>query len=305
MTTVPQSGSYVERLLNFTFTIGQGQFGETGSNTVKVTGLRSFVSLDLWGLPGFNVCNARIYGLPPTILNQISTLGTAVDVMARRNEIAIEAGDAVNGMTLIHKSIINQAWSALNDQPETCLQILASGGQIANQQPQDVISVDGPTDVPTIMAKIAKNLGYNFLNDGVSAKVDSAYLDGSGLKQAYDLAQAANIEIYVDNSKDPPLLSIWPRNGTRSGSIPLISPETGMIGYPEWSGTGLKFKTLFSPTVPITKGGTVEIKSSYTQANGPWYITKLNYNLASNAPNAAWFVECEAVNQKNQLTTKT
>ena len=84
-------------------------------------------------------------------------------------------------------------------------------------------------------------------------------------------------------------LAIWPKHGTRGGLIPVISPASGLVGYPTFADQGVRFRTLFNPS--ITFGGQVEIKSSLMPACGKWYVNALSYNLSAQVVNGPWFCD--------------
>jgi len=54
--------------------------------------------------------------------------------------------------------------------------------------------------------------------------------------------EEANIETFL-NDGVPKTLIIWPKGGSRGGSIPLVSRDTGMIGYPSYTQNGIVVST--------------------------------------------------------------
>src|SRR5258706_365909 len=97
-------------------------------------------------------------------------------------------------------------------------------------------------------------------------KLAYPYLPGTARTQMAQLAKHANINWTIDRET----LAIWPSDGNRNGASPLISPHTGMVGYPSMSSVGIKLKTLFNNELRI--GGQVQVQSSVTTANGTWTI---------------------------------
>ena len=82
-------------------------------------------------------------------------------------------------------------------------------------------------------------------------------------------------------------LAIWPADGARGGSVPVISPATGLVGYPIRTPLGVNFTTLFNPS--ITYGAKVELHTSVKSASGMWKVTLLDHNLESETPGGSWF----------------
>jgi hypothetical protein len=74
------------------------------------------------------------------------------------------------------------------------------------------------------------------------------------------------------------------RNG---GTVPLISPATGLVGYPTYSDMGITIKTLFNPFIRLAQLVTVE--SSLAFANGSWGAYYVRHELESQTPNGKWF----------------
>jgi hypothetical protein len=81
-------------------------------------------------------------------------------------------------------------------------------------------------------------------------------------------------------------VAIWPRDGSRSGDAPLVSPETGMIGYPEFQQAAVSVRTLFNPEIVI--GKPIEVKSQLPAANGRWSVFGAAHHLAAQLPDGPW-----------------
>ena len=305
------SGSFVQRAIDITISLGSGVFGQTGANTVKLSGLRALVSVQKGGFPSMDQASVRIYGVQPSVMNAVSTLGVPL-TMARRNSMLIEAGDAVNGMAVVYNGHILSAWQDFSEAPETALSLVGNGGYEQALTPSQPISVQGTADVATLMQSIAGRMGWAFENAGVTVKLSNPYLSGTALKQAHDLARAADIELYCDTGTNPVTLAIWPKTGTRSGQVPLISAASGMVGYPSYQSNGMSLRTLFNPNVRL--GGQIQVQSSIggapttitgsnqvpdgTQSGGPngtWYVIgPLTHDLSAQVPGGPWFTDINA-----------
>lgn len=310
------SGSFVERAITVTVTLGTGALGQSGFNTVALAGLRCLTTVQKGTYPSMDHCSVRIYGVPPSIANAVSTLGVALPMVRGNNAVLIEAGDAVNGMAVVYNGYLSRAWMDYNEAPETALMIEGWGGMEHAIEPMQPISIQGAADVATLMQSIAGRMGWAFENSGVTVKLSNQYLCGSALKQVHDLARAANIEAYPDTSTNPVTLAIWPKTGTRGGAVPLISAASGLVGYPNYSSQGMTFRTLFNPSIRLA--GQIQMQSSVggaattvngsnlvpdgTQSGGPngsWYVIgPLVHDLSAQVPGGPWFtdVNCARVN---------
>ena len=108
------------------------------------------------------------------------------------------------------------------------------------------------------------------------------------LEQIKAVCEAANIEY---GGLDEGKLAIWPRGASRAQTaVPLLKADTGMVGYPTYTATGIVVTTLFNPT--IRNGASVAVESSLTPANRPdWHVMKLVHELESNTPGGKWFTQ--------------
>lgn len=224
----------------------------------------------------------RVYGLDPSKLRQLSALNSAI-MYQRNNKIIITAGDDVSGMGRIFEGQIAVGQIDMNGSPDSALVLSAFAGLLNAVQPAPPSSYPGTADVAVIMQNLATAMGYTFENNGISVILSTPYLPGTLRDQAMRCANAANINWVIDNGT----LAIWPRFGSRGGSVPLITPESGMVGYPTYSEMGIALKTIFNPFLIL--GQTVEVRSSLNFANGRWNIFNLEHDLESETPGGDWF----------------
>ena len=110
------------------------------------------------------------------------------------------------------------------------------------------------------------------------------YLANTAIEQAQEIARAAHCDLYIDNTT----LAITPKGMARNAnSIPLISKDTGLVGYPTFDSNGVVFRMLFDPRVKW--GGIIQLQSDLTAANGQWIVLSMSYRLESERPGGEWF----------------
>jgi hypothetical protein len=313
--TQPSGSSWQAREINVTITLGTGSFGQTGMNTVKLTGLRVVATIKKGGFPSLDSASLRVYGVQPQIMNQVSTLGSPFGFARAGNTVLIEAGNSTNGFAVAYFGNMLECYQDFSETPEAFLQINARGGYLAALQPVAATSAAGTADVAQIMSGIAKTMGFAFENNNVQVKVSNPYLPGTAMAQAQELARTAGIMLAFDTSTNPPTLAIWPKMATRGGSIPIISAATGLIGYPKFSSNGLSFRTLYNPNIKL--GGQIQMQSSLASGasattqpststpvvgnpNGLWFVGagsdgSLVHNLSSQVPGGPWFTDAGCV----------
>ena len=140
------------------------------------------------------------------------------------------------------------------------------------------------------MGSLAKLLGVNFENSGVSVKLSNPYLCGSLVTQVQSAANAANINAYFDSKNGR--LAIWPKKSMRNAQVVEISPATGLIGYPTFTYLAVRFQTLFNPS--ISYACPVKITSSLQPACGFFVPAYIETRLSSETPDGPWFQMIQA-----------
>ena len=300
------SGTYVERAITIVIQLGEGTFGQTGSNTVTLEGLRVSATIEKVGPPGFGRAEIRVFGMTQSVMNQVSTLGVPFR-MYRRNFVTVQAGEKGQPLPVVWKGYILNAWQNLDGAPETYFQIVSNAGVLEALVPGQPLSFPGPIDVASVMSGLATRMGRLFVNDGVTTKLSGGYFPGTAMQQAIAIARAAGIELEPGGSVGD-TLTIWPKTQTRTGVVPLISASTGMVGYPQYRDNAMAFRCLFNPN--IVRGGQILMDSSLFPSatssdqsaeavlrrggpNGYWYVNSpFILNLSAQLPNGPWFNEC-------------
>jgi hypothetical protein len=279
--------SFVKRAITVVFTLGTGNFGETGSNQVTVTGLRISAKILKTGAAAMSECQLRIFGLTPTIYNALTAIYPITQAL-RRNQITVLAGDDVSGMAVVFIGQIIMAQIDLNSPPDSVLNVIAQTGLLQAVKPIPPTSYPKGASVASVMASLAIQMGLEFENNGVKAILPKSYFPGTARQQALACVEAAGIKW---NGGDDGVLAIWNSGGHRGTFIPLISPDSGMIGYPAYSNIGLAVKTIYNPNVQY--GGQIKVQSSIPQANGFWTVFGLSHSLESEMPHGQWSTDIQ------------
>lgn len=281
---------FVRRILRITVD-GTGE--ENAGVGGKFEGLRTIVRVEKAGSPYAGTAHVMLFGLSLDHLNDISTRAMLYRPSLDFN-VQIDAGDAVNGMHMIFKGTIQQAWADFSSMPEVVLHITAHGSTAPAQVgPAEPTSATGGVQVAPLIQKLAGVGKLGFMNFGVSSRLHNIYTWGSPWKQIREIAQAANFNAFVDDQ----VCKIWQKGKPTSGSL-LVSRETGMRDYPTFIQNGIQVKVEYSR--PIDYASTITVKSDLKNANGTWYITKLDYDLAAELPGGPWYVIIDAQASNSQ-----
>lgn len=278
---VPKS-SFVRRLLDVEFTLAAGVFNPGGRDTVRVSGLRVAATISDAGSPSRASANIRVYGLTTSQQNQLSTLGLTLTTI-KQNEIALYAGDDRARMSLVFKGTIFRALVDFDSAPSVMLNIMANAGLYNAILPAAPTSYRGPVDAATILSGMAARANLGFVNYGVSKILTNPYYSGTGGEQIAACAKEADINV---DPNDNDVLVIWPKYGSRGDLVPVISPGTGLVGYPRYHEAGIELTMLYMPGVG--RGGAFQLKTSLPRAQREWIVHSISHNLESNVPNGQW-----------------
>lgn len=270
-----------KKQLRVVVTLGTGKFGSSNNDQITLQGFRTIVDIDKAGGVQMGTLRAKIYGVRQQDMNSITTLQWKPGTLIPNTVEAFAIDGAAE--TLVFAGNIVNAWADYQSMPDVYLHIQAQSAFFNQLKAIPPRSFKGRVDVASIMGQIARDLGYSFENNGVATQLTDIYLPNTGMEQAKDLARAAGCDLYLDDK----ILAITPPNVPRRVIIPVISPATGLIGYPTFDGTGVNFQALFNPAV--TFGGSIKLETDVQQAAGEWVVTSVAHRLESEKPGGAWF----------------
>lgn len=281
-----QTGQLLQRRIGVTFTKANGNFTGSNKNTFSVDKLRARADISKAGGLSWGMLNLAVFGLTLSQMNDLSTLGQIVSTDVH-NLVQVYAGDDVNGMSLVYDGTIFQCWADFTNPPNVCMRLQAQTGLSDAIAPAPANSYPGSADAAVIVSDMAKQLGYNFVNEGVSGIfLQDSYFPGTALVQLQECVDAAGINMSLENNT----VAIWPRGGTRKTPVvPTIGQDIRMVGYPTYTANGLNVTCEYSPTLVF--GGTAKVKSILKGTEGVWQIYGLTHTLESETPNGQWFTE--------------
>lgn len=303
---MPAGDSFVQRLLEVSVRIDPnsptGQptsFAGTGLDTTTLSGFRVSAQVSHSGAPAGSNATIKVWGMDESKMNQLSSLGLVYDQIAR-NTITLSAGDAFTGLTPVFSGTIYRAYPVYNSSPNVPFVFECQSGLFDNIAPAEASSFQGSRDVADMMAALARQMELGFENNGVNGKMTNAYYAGNLESQMRALAADANI--IAERVNGNTVLAIWPQGGSRTSlqNIPIIGPDTGMIGYPTVSANGyVEVRMLFNPQVAF--GGRIKVESRIPTANKTWTVYALDLALDSQVPSGQWMMvaQCYPEGQTN------
>lgn len=276
-----------KKALRFVITLSTGKFGSSNNDRITLQGFRASVDIDKTGGVQMGTLRAKIYGVSESDVNSITSFTMQAPVnggyLYQPNTVEVYAIDG-DVETLVFAGNIVNAWGDYQNMPDVYLHIQAASAAAAALRPVQPRSFKGGVDVASVMAQIAHSMGFAFENNGVNVKLVDVYLPNTDLEQARDLAKAAGIGLWIDDK----VLAITQTPTTPRGTlIPLISPASGLVGYPTFDGYGVNARLLFNPAVQF--GGRVKVESDVLRACGEWVVACIDHRLESEKPGGAWF----------------
>ena len=281
--------SFRKKRLQFMIRLDSDTFeGSDNKNTVILEGYRASVTIDMAGVDfGMSFMACRIWGVPKAIMDKLDTKRNKGDIGGvQPMAIKVAADDGSGQYVDVYVGHLSYAFPDYNAAPNVPIEIQATSSEAFLWDAPNANSYKGSFDVAQAIAGLAKNMGFAFENNGVTAKLSDQYLSGSTMNQIRTLAKAAAIVCLIANKK----VRIWPNGKTNGNPVLKLSPETGLIGYPRWEMVGISVTHLFNQD--IMNGTEVELATSIDAQNGRWYVhSPIRHMLDSEMPGGKWHTE--------------
>lgn len=256
-------------------------FTATGDNTLIVDRLRMSVNVTASANQASQAV-VNIWGMLESDMNALTVAFQTFGAL-RQNYIEIRA-DNGNGYRLVFTGTIIEAQPDFRRAPDVSFQILAMFGYFKQIELAQAISFPNATDIDVFGRYFADQLGMSYVNQGAKATLTNQYCPGTVFDQLRQVAQAARINFYFQGS-----VLVFAPLGLPNEQVPavVLSPTTGLIGYPMYSRQGLVVTAIYDPAFQCASF--IEIQDSKVKnANGRWYPFSMEFNLQSNLPNGQW-----------------
>lgn len=277
--------SFTIKDLRFTFTLANNAvFATSNSNVLTVNGLRARAVIKGSGLPAFPEAELTIYGLKQSDMNALTSLQFQPLAM-QRNSVLVEA-DSGQGFSSVFAGQIITGGPDYKGIPAVPMKIQGRMLGFESLNPATPTGYTGVTSVANIVGTIATKIGFVLENNGVTATLANPYFSGTLVDQLRAVKQAAGIQMFTEGN----VLAICPPGVPRSQPSFTLTPQSGLVGYPEldFQRGYVRAKALFNPAFRF--GGPVAIQgSSVPLANGSWVIGTITHTLDSLTPGGQWF----------------
>ncbi len=268
--------SFIKRRMQVNLTLNKGSFGS--GNSKVITDLPIKASIEKLGPPDFAKASVEITGMSRDEIEKLTTLNY-IPMITNRHYINIYAGDDVTGLSEVFAGSMISAVGEFNS-PDVSLKIEAEVGFWGRVKPQGPSVINATQDVASFISSCASQADMTFTNEGVSAQLkEGDMFTGSPVEQARQAANKVGADLLIDDDE----MILINKEGTRSGgTVPLLSRDSGLLGYPSISSNGIEFKAIFNPAFRFA--GLVNLQSAVPKTSGEWRIVKLTHKLTANDP---------------------
>lgn len=282
--------AFNRKVIRLTLTLNgkDESFTSDNQNKLEAVGLRISAEINFGnGMPAPSA-RLRIYGLPAETMNKLIRQKYR-DAKKLRDNIMVEAGDQGEDLVMVFKGGIVEAYPDYAEAPNVSLIIEAQTAVLEAMTPSDAESYEGTHDVINIMGNVCKRIGYTLEDNGVKQPLENVYLCNTDISKIKWLAEAANLDLYVESGN----IAVTRKGEPRKLKIPVISPDSGMIGYPVPTSVGVQFKCFFDPIIRF--GGIVRVKDSIIErCNGDWITYGVRVTLETETESGRWFMDVAA-----------
>lgn len=220
-----------------------------------------------------NECEVKISNLDKVTRDYLLTATSPFNKDKTRKILTVEAGRVSTGYSLVFAGDITNAVGG--QPPDITLTLKAAAGDFAKGR---IIATSQPGVVPlrNIAARVAADLGLSLTFEAKPKQISNYTFTGSVVKQVEQLGAMGRVNAYIDDL----VLVVKDFNAPLENRTRTLSLDTGMVGIPEFTETGIKVKMLFDNQTVL--GGGLNVTSKLNPAaNGVYTVAKLGFELAS------------------------
>lgn len=277
------------KILKVTLTV----LGETkeftsseGSNQLSATGLR--IAANIISGNGSVMPNAqiKIYGLKfENMLNLLRLQWHTLQALM--STVKLEAGEEGGNLSIVYEGNITFAYPDMTAAPNVALTIESMASVVESLQVKSLPDeIKDSIDAAALIETICGRMGYVFENHNNASHMINGTYEGSDLNRIRTICAACDFDLYTEKN----LIAISPKGVARKIPMPVITPKSGLVGYPTPDLRGIKFKCLYDKSLRF--GGLVEVKDSeITVCNNKWRVYGLTISLDSETQKGNWFCE--------------
>lgn len=281
--------SFTQKQLRVTFSLGdQTASFPGGGNQVVLTGLRTVASIS--GSVGFlSQLDLQVYGMLASDMNALSVISVPNQPTAiGKNQVLLEGnqGGPNDQWYTIFNGLIIEGGPEYRGMPEVFFHCQAVPiAYFTGKGQTNPLSYQSGAQLSDVLGSISSSMGTGTPQlNGVSGSVPAgSYFPGTPLDQLHALkAKSGNaFDWTIDPSNT--LVTLPVSNGTpqpRQGGTQLVlTPTSGLVGYPTAEIMGIGVVALFDPAL-LGLGTQFQIQGSdIPKANGTWLAYSMSLAL--------------------------
>lgn len=250
------------------------RFGIEVNGQMRVyDGLYLNASGEKFANPLQDTCSVTVFNLSREVRNFILTETSPFNANRTPKRLRLEAGRVSTGLSVVFEGDITEANPT--EGPDIGLELKAKTGQFSKG---DVVAVTQSAQAPLsrIAAQVAEGLSAALQFEATDKQVSNYSFTGGALKQVERLAEAGQVDAYVDGST----LYVKDKGKPLVGVVHTLSAQSGMIGMPEQTEKGVRATYLYDPSSRV--GGELRIESAANPSlTGAYSIYKLGWDLSN------------------------
>ena len=282
-----------KKVIKITLTLQDGVeiFTAQGDNRLSSTGLAISANITYGNGSISPTAQITVHNLPMDTMLKLMRLQWNT-MQALLNTVKIEVGEQGDPLKVAYEGNITFATINTDSAPDVSLVITSQMAVVEKMKPTEpfVVNKNEKIDAADIVRFLAHEMQYEYKNYGVSHIITDTTLNGSNIEKIANLAQMCDFDLYIDQRE----ITICKKGGSRELKIPVITPNTGLIGYPAPDQRGIVFTCAYDPLVRF--GGIVQIRESIIGhvVNQDWRVYGLVATLEANIPQGKWQMNVNA-----------
>lgn len=286
-----------KKVIRATITLINDRFAD-GTNQIVAEGLRVSCSAQFGGGAIVPQAEIAIHGLNMPAMNKLMRIRWQ-DIQSLQNFIRIEAGEEGRELSLVYEGQITFGYIDMAGAPDAAFRIRSTTAVYDLFNPATPISYPGQVSVVQAIASLCAKMGYIFDNGGVpeSLMMEDVTLVDTDMNKVRTLCKDYQIDLYVEHN----MISIAPKGAPRNVRVAVLTPKTGLVGYPIPTMQGIELRCEYDPFIRF--GGLIRIRDSIIEtANGEWRVFGVTIDLESETPGGRWFMSIKAArNEPNNV----
>lgn len=280
----------IERRARVTVRVRREDGGREVETSYQFTEHRMGITISQGGSQ-FGNAKVQIFGVPLDAMNKIARLWLEVLSPSNQDTLAVDVWDGSSFIPFFEGVI---TWTAINASaaPAVALEIEANDSMVGMNALTTVYAQEGPIALETALAEILAPVNLVVeMSEGLPEFTPSKiHLTGTPMQQASTLlSYYPELAWYVNLQR----LIVRPVNGPL-GDDPLeLDRNTGLIGYPTYSTSGITFAMIFDARVRL--GRALDLRTDFDFVNRTkWVAAVLQHQLQPNWPGGQWITQVAA-----------